>query len=118
MTQLKKHINTDAAWNRLYDRLETDGLLADEKRTGRIRILKPVSYRWVAAIAIICISVAAFFLTTQTERTVPNDLLSIENKKGAVTLATTLEDGSIVYLGDNTRLDFPICFEKDLREVY
>lgn len=118
MKQLKKHIDSDAAWNRLFDRLETDGLLPDEKGAARIRIFKPVYYKWAAAIAIICVSAATLFLTTQRRQDVQKDLLSVENKKGAVTLAATLEDGSIVYLGDDTRLEYPIQFEKDLREVF
>jgi ferric-dicitrate binding protein FerR (iron transport regulator) len=44
-------------------------------------------------------------------------LLTLHNEKGAVTLVKTLEDGSIVYLADNTRLQYPEHFAREKREV-
>jgi ferric-dicitrate binding protein FerR (iron transport regulator) len=43
--------------------------------------------------------------------------LSLHNEKGAVTLVTTLEDGSIVYLAGDTQLSYPEHFTGDKREV-
>lgn len=118
MTQNQNKAKTDAAWNRLYGRLETDGLLSTTNERKRATLIRPVFYRWAAAIAVICISAASLFLLAKSDKIDKENLLTLQNKKGAVTLVTTLEDGSIVYLADNTKLDYPIHFEKKTREVF
>jgi ferric-dicitrate binding protein FerR (iron transport regulator) len=44
--------------------------------------------------------------------------LSLHNEKGAATLVATLEDGSIVYLAEGARLDYPGNFPGGSRTVY
>lgn len=118
MTQIQHNIKTDTAWNRLYDRLETDGLLSDTKKQKVARLFRLAYYKWAAAIALICISAATLIFTTKPDATDKDSLLTLQNKKGAVTLVTTLEDGSIVYLADDAKLDYPSHFEKNVREVF
>lgn len=118
MTRLQNNIKTDAAWDKLYGRLETDGLLSETNERKETFSIRTSYYRWAAAIAIICISAITVFLTQKSDNTNRDDLLTVQNKKGAVTLVTTLEDGSIVYLADNAKLDYPSHFEEDIREVY
>lgn len=73
----------------------------------------------VGSIAILCVSAVTLFLTTKPGGAADRkDLLTLQNKKGAVTLVTTLEDGSVVYLGDDAKLDYPSHFEANAREVY
>lgn len=120
MIRYQNNTKTNAAWERLYDRLETDGLLSETENRKQHFLMRPVYYKWAAAVVVIvCVSMATFyFTTTNKENTTPQNLLTLQNKKGAVTLVTTLEDGSIVYLKDDTKLDYPFRFEAKKRAVY
>lgn len=116
MNQIEKNkLKTDQAWEQLYTRLEQDGLL-DKPISGtqipyRIGLMK-----WAAAIVILCVSVAtAIFLGR--ERTPETTLLTLHNNEASTTLVTTLEDGSIVYLADNSLLSYPEHFQREKREV-
>jgi ferric-dicitrate binding protein FerR (iron transport regulator) len=111
---LHNEINTDRAWQQLYARLEQDGLLR-ESRKRSVRF-PSARLRWAAAILAICISAATFTILNKQD-TAADIFMSLQNEKGAVTLATTLEDGSIVYLAADTRLDYPGHFQSDKREV-
>jgi len=106
---------TDQAWNQLYTRLESDGLLQQDisckpSVSTRIRAVK-----WAAAIAVICISAVTVIMMTR-QNTPSIALLTVENDEAA-TRITTLEDGSIVYLADKARIQFPEHFETDKREL-
>ena len=96
-------IKTDQAWNRLYNRLDNDRLLAkvDEGR--------PISKhsQWIryGAVAAVLIGVVwgALYWMTGSEREPARNFLTQENQ-GISTLATTLEDGSVVLLAKETSL--------------
>ena len=91
MNQIEKNkLKTDQAWEQLYTRLEQDGLL-DKPISGTQIPYRIGLMKWAAAIVILCVSVA--------------------------TLVTTLEDGSIVYLADNSQLSYPEHFQREKREV-
>lgn len=111
----KNKSKTDQAWAQLYTRLEQDGLL-DKPISGtqipyRIGLMK-----WAAAIIILCVSVATAIFLGQ-ERTPETTLLTLHNNEASTTLVTTLEDGSIVYLADNSQLSYPEHFQREKREV-
>ena len=116
MNQIEKNKSkTDQAWEQLYTRLEQDGLL-DKPISGtqipyRIGLMK-----WAAAIIILCVSVATAIFLGQ-ERTPETTLLTLHNNEASTTLVTTLEDGSIVYLADNSQLSYPEHFQREKREV-
>lgn len=118
MTPLHNNTKTDIAWQRLYGRLETDGLFSETKNRKAKTQFRLAYYKWVAAIALICISAATLIWTTKPHATDRDSLLTLQNKKGAVTLVTTLEDGSIVYLADEAKLNYPSHFEENKREVF
>jgi ferric-dicitrate binding protein FerR (iron transport regulator) len=67
---------------------------------------------------LIVVSAVTLFVNSPQKNYGQPDLLSLQNKKGAITLVTTLEDGSIVYLSDDAKLDYPPRFEENIREVY
>jgi ferric-dicitrate binding protein FerR (iron transport regulator) len=120
MNHQTNQINTDRAWNLLYARLEENGLIPEDvnrKPSGRLyRRLSPSG--WVAAaLLILCTGVAALRLLQKNGGETDALFLTLHNEKGAVTLVTTLEDGSIVYLADDTRLYYPEHFMPDKREV-
>lgn len=105
---------TDLAWNYLYNRLEKDGLLPDEKnrRSGRLLIRRITINSAVAACSIFII-LTVFNWANHSE----NNLLLTEQNEEKTTLVTTLEDGSIVYLAQNTSLHYPEHFAPEKREV-
>lgn len=116
MNQIEKNrLKTDQAWAQLYTRLEQDGLL--NKLTSGTQIPYRIGLmKWAAAIIILCVSAAtAIFL--EQERTPATALLTLHNNEASTTLVTTLEDGSIVYLADDSQLSYPEHFQREKREV-
>ena len=117
MTQKEnKTVNIDQAWDLLYSRLEQDGLLPEEVNQKPARLSRLSILGWAAAILVLCASTwtVLFLRDNNSEET---NLLTLQNEKGSVTLVTTLEDGSIVYLADDTRLQYPEHFSQDKRFV-
>lgn len=106
---------TDRAWNKLHLRLEQERLIPTGE-SERLRTL-PL-WKWglvAAAMLVICIySGVSYF--TEREISVECALLVRQNKETS-TLVTTLEDGSIVYLGGETYLHYPEHFLPAKREV-
>ena len=116
MNQIEKNKSkTDQAWAQLYTRLEQDGLL-DKPISGTQIPYRIGPMKWAAAIIILCVSVATAIFLGQ-ERTPETTLLTLHNNEASTTLVTTLEDGSIVYLADNSQLSYPEHFQREKREV-
>jgi ferric-dicitrate binding protein FerR (iron transport regulator) len=115
---LHNKIDTARAWEHLYARLQQDELIpAKATERSRWRVHLPVASRWVAAVLALCMGMAAVALLNRKDKAVDTSRLSLHNERGAVTLVTTLDDGSIVYLADDTRLEYPEHFLSDKREV-
>lgn len=114
MNQINIHSKkTDQAWNVLYERLEKEGLLTGQPRGSSIW---QSSAGWAAAIAILCLSVATvYFLAIRETAVIP--ILAIQNNETSTTLVTSLEDGSMVFLADNAKLEYPVHFAPEKREV-
>lgn len=117
MTQSERNnLKTDRAWKRLYTRLEADGLL-EQQTTGRKPVRLQIGLmKWAAAIIILCVSVGTTIFL-QRHDTPETTFLTLQNKESSTSLVTTLEDGSIVYLADNSELTYPEHFQKQKREV-
>lgn len=113
---LKDNNITEQAWNRLYSRLEQDGLL-EAKDAPKRTILRSNQFKWVASAAVLFIC-AVSVLMIYNRKTTQTNLLTLNNEKSAVTLVSTLEDGSIVYLSEYTSLQYPDHFQGDKRQVY
>ena len=133
----KENKAVSQAWNLLYQRLERDGLLKDvhvQKSFGRNIEFKPntllsdeTAYRpprrFVSVIGRIAVAVAImacifsgwYFLrkTNLPEMT----MQVLTNEAHAPLLATMLEDGSVVYLSEQTTLNYPDRFDDNKREV-
>ena len=105
----------NVAWDSLYKRLENDGLLQDGDtqrplhRKNRHRLL------YVAAALVVCIVSGWYFMhkNNMSEK----EMLVLYNEANAPVLATVLEDGSRVYLSQQTSLKYPSHFDTDKREV-
>jgi len=124
---------TDTSWKRLHTRLIQDGLLKLEVEKGisyskEHKKIQPNLYvkkrtlMWcgltLAAVVLLCIFVASALLLTEKMRMPEQQsLLTQRNTEGTSTLVKTLEDGSIVYLAENTSLQYPKHFSANERRV-
>ena len=113
---ISKNINnkTDAAWSKLHNRLESEGLLEVKSERNMIRAFANSTALRVAAALVILIG-ATLYLTVFNKGS--QTLLSLHNSEESSTVATTLEDGSTVFLAKNTTLSYPKHFDKSRREV-
>ncbi|MDR0395248.1 MAG: FecR domain-containing protein [Tannerella sp.] len=113
----KEYKVTDIAWEHLYKRIEQDGLLSAQnlpKRPFRKTAL-PV---WAAAVAALVAGAVLALYILQNGNTRERDLQVIHNEANTPTLATMLHDGSVVYLSEQTSLEYPDSFDAGKREVF
>ncbi len=118
MTENKRNKNnTDRAWLKLYDRLEREQLINPNPVVIRKNLLL-LSRIKIAAIALfICLTGTVTYVFMNHEKRDSGDWITMENTDKSYTLVTTLKDGSVIYLSDNTTLSFPASFDKSTREV-
>ena len=104
------------AWNQLYSRFEKDGLLPAEGIYGvQHKQFKAVRWLSVAAVIAICIFTGWYMLQ---KNNLPDERMRVQyNEALSPTLATMLEDGSVVYLSAQTSLRYPDHFKDNKREV-
>lgn len=116
MIEINKNITkTDEAWKRLYNRLEEDNLLMGTKSTKETS--RKLYLKWGMAAAVLAGAVycAALWIAPVHDKGI-QDLLTQENNEKS-TLVKTLEDGSVVYLAQESTLKYPEHFATDKREV-
>lgn len=110
--------STDAAWNKLYQRIEQDGLLPaqDQRQKPKKAFLQTASQRSIAVAALVLLCLASALIIHQLPSRSTN-MLTLHNEDSSTTLVTTLEDGSVVYLSQAASLNYPSHFHKDKRQV-
>ncbi|MDR2497438.1 MAG: FecR family protein [Tannerellaceae bacterium] len=113
--RLHHNINTDRAWERLHNRILNDKPADSRAPNRRIALRRLLPY--AAAVVIAAAAFASWRLLSGGNADSRAELL-LHNEQGAATLVATLEDGSIVYLGENTRLSYPTHFAAGERKVY
>lgn len=117
MTEVNKNkVRTDEAWRHLYTRLDKDSLLVE---AGEEVIRRRLFLKWGTVAAamlagVICLMSVWWLMPGNDTRNL--NLVTQENREKS-TLVTTLEDGSIVYLGQESVLQYPEHFATDKREV-
>lgn len=109
-------MKTDEAWRHLYTRLDKDNLLVE---TGEEVIRRRLFLKWGTVAAamlagVVCL-MSVWWLMPESS-TEQFNLVTQENREKS-TLVTTLEDGSIVYLGQESVLQYPEHFAADKREI-
>ena len=113
----KNRTKTDEAWERLYARLDEDNLLAGAGQGGAVR--RKLLLKWGTLAAAV---IAGFVYLASALWFVPGgeieslNLVTQENREASM-LVTTLEDGSVVYLAQESTLKYPEHFAEDKREV-
>ena len=113
----KKKTRTDEAWVRLYARFETDCLLpADAEHAPAMHRRLYLKWGSVAAAVIAGIVCFAAWWAVPEQGGDSRSLLTEENREKP-TLVKTLEDGSVVYLAQESTLKYPEHFATDKREV-
>lgn len=118
MTEVNKNrAKTDEAWERLYVRLDKYRLLVEvgQGRAVRRKLLLKWGTLAAAVIAGFVYLASALWFVPRGE--VENlNLVTQENREASM-LVTTLEDGSVVYLAQESTLQYPEHFATDKREV-
>jgi len=117
ISKTKQDKTIDLAWERLYNRLEQDHLLPAKKITTGHTIFLSSGFKWTASIAILCVCLVTVLLLKQKLKPSENNFLALHNEKNAPTLASTLEDGSVVFLSEQTTIYYPEHFREDRRTV-
>ncbi|MDR2679246.1 MAG: FecR domain-containing protein [Tannerella sp.] len=122
----KENIITDMAWERLHERFKQDGLLpetnAPERASWRVTSRPEERHgakfiAWAATVAVLLTAVFSALYITGRANDPGKKLLVLHNEANAPTLATMLRDGSVVYLSEQTSLQYPDRFAGDRREV-
>ena len=116
MMEIIKKTKTDEAWERLYTRFEQDNL--QPKMGDGSAIYRKLFLKWglVAAAMIVGVVYCATLWMMPSRKEDVRNLVTQENKE-ITTLVKTLEDGSIVYLAQESTLQYPEHFATDKREV-
>lgn len=115
MRKEKNSIKTDRAWNNVYARLEKEGLLTSRVNEPPTRTIVRKWSLTAAAAAVICIVLSVIYIGKKD--TAEQLLITEHNQENSISLVTTLEDGSVVYLAGHTSLQYPQHFSPDKREV-
>ena len=111
----KYRIDVDKALNKVYSRLEEDGLLNVETKqpsSGKRKIF----FRWTA-IAAAAVFVGFIFYILHFPQNKDNSLVFLQNEDNSGILVITLEDSSVVYLANKASISCPAVFAKDKRKI-
>ncbi|WP_051509020.1 FecR family protein [Xylanibacter oryzae] len=114
MNKEKYQNKTGAAWNKLYDRLDRDGLLVEHKHKARTVSMVVWSAVAVAAVVLLVVMIP-WQISNKTGRA--DKLLSQYNGDSRTALVKTLEDNSTVYISGNSTLRYPTHFTSNARKV-
>ncbi|MCD7935756.1 MAG: FecR family protein [Tannerellaceae bacterium] len=110
----KQMIRTGQAWERLFNRLDEEGLIPAQTAASS-PWLRRRGWQWAAAVWLIGCGLTFLFYKPSPESDI--NLVTLKNDQTTSTLVATLEDGSIIYLADNAELTYPESFEEQKREV-
>jgi ferric-dicitrate binding protein FerR (iron transport regulator) len=104
--------DTRKAWDTLHSRLSEDHLIpaVGVKRKSVPNILR------IAATIILLLGVSAIIYLNMNHKA-PVDMVRINTVNEASTLIKTLNDGSVIYIAQNSLFSFPRKFETDSRNV-
>lgn len=116
MMEINHKIKTEEAWKRLYTRFEEENLL--EKTNLRSSVRPMLRWKWgLSAAAVVSGIVILFSLWVLPNREGEVKNVVIQENKELVTLVKTLEDGSLVYLAQESSIEYPEHFAADQRKV-
>ena len=110
-----KEIDVDKAWNKLYSRLNENGLIT-ETPVVRKNIFRTVYFR-VAAIALLLLGLGSGLLYINDKSLLSRNTIvaTTDNQKN---LQVTLPDGSNIYLNRNTKLSYTGELQQTWKKCY
>ena len=109
----KETFNVESAWNKLHKRLEKNELLPKKDNSFKVDFNKITR---IAAIFIVGI-LLSFFGYYAINNYQKDKMILAETSNTEQVKQIILEDGSIVYLNINSKLNYPKQFDKDIRVV-
>lgn len=117
MEMNKRKTRTDEAWERLYARFEADCLLP-AKAESNPAASRRLYLKWGAVAAAVVAGIVCFaaWWAVPKQGGDARGLLTAENREKP-SLVKTLEDGSVVYLAQESTLEYPEHFAAGKREV-
>lgn len=108
-----KTLDTRKAWNKLYSRLGDEQLLPVN---GPVKRKYTSMLMRAAAMALILVAAGAIIYIV-TIRRPKAEMMHLQTNNEGNTLITTLNDGSVIYLAQNSLFSFPKEFEPKTRNV-
>ena len=106
--------DTEHAWNKVHQRLQDDGLIPQQAGIAR----RVTMTSWVAYAASLLVILAlggmSYFMISYFGST---RLMTLETGADNCTFVQTLEDGSVVYVADNSIFIYPSSFRGAVRKV-
>ncbi len=108
----KREVDADKGWQSLFNRLDAEDLIPETKEVEHRLI--PVWAKYAASIIVI-LTIASLSVLTVFRNN--NALISLNTGIEPNTLIQTLNDGSVVYLANNTQFSYPEQFNSDERKV-
>ena len=106
--------DTRNAWNKLHSRLDDEKLIPTQFNEMKRRVM-PGLLR-AAAVLLILFGVSAV-IYFQMNRKPSSELVRVDTGNETNTLIKTLNDGSVIYIAQNSLFSFPKEFESDSRNV-
>ena len=106
--------DTEHAWERVHQRLRADGLLPERRETVRMTTVRQWMVRAASVLVIIALGGLSYFLISDMRS---SRLLTLETGTDNSTFVQTFEDGSVVYIADNSILNYPQTFRGARRKV-
>jgi ferric-dicitrate binding protein FerR (iron transport regulator) len=106
--------DTSKAWNKLHARLDNEKLIPTSVSTAKSRLL-PAFIKAAAIILILLGTGAVIYL--QMNRKPSIEMVQVNTGDETNTLIKTLNDGSVIYIAQNSLFSFPEEFESDSRNV-
>lgn len=109
-----KEPDTGKAWDKLHSRLESEGLISNNEFQPAQKMI-PAFVR-IAAVFIVLIS-TGIILYLSFGRKPLVEMVQLNTSKENGTLIKTLNDGSVIYIAQNSHFSFPQQFNRDSRNV-
>lgn len=109
-----KEVDTDMAWDKVRQRLHNEGLIPEQKDpVPGLPVYRRFAYA-AALLVIIAVGGLGYYLFFEFET---SGLLTLQTGADNSTFVQTFEDGSVVYMADNTLISYPEVFRGDKRKV-
>lgn len=116
-SEIHRKIDTDKAWGQVHQRLLDDDMIPARNGSAGIYLKPSVSIRFAYAASVMLIITAGILSYFFFFNPYSGGLLTLETGAENNTLVQTLNDGSVVYLADNTIINYPEIFRGEQRKI-